>query len=234
MHNSLDLSFTTLIASSTHDIKNILSSALEGLDWLYDRSGPLNSSQHDELEKIIQMLSNVNSELMQLLYFYKFESKQYNLNMHEIYIDDFVKMQQAFFQSMVKSGKFELIVKYDVNLAWYFDDVLVTSAIRNAIMNSLKFAKKKIMLEIIKVDQSLLQINVEDDGNGYPENMLGKIEVMQKKTVSPTDKNSTGLGLMFASQVASVHKSRKSGLKGYMELSKSTELGGAKFSFFIP
>ena len=227
--NRAKFSFATLMASSTHDLKNILGSVLESVDWLFDNAKSLNVEQRSELEKVAQLVAHVNSELLQLLCFYKFENEQYRLLIQEQDIESFINMQAAFFKSLIRTNKVKFTQEFDQNLTWFFDDVLLTTAVRNAVMNSIKHAKSKIILNVDIVNKFLC-ISVEDDGPGFPENMLGDF----KDEIGDIDltTNGTGLGLFFANQVAKMHVVKDK--FGYIKLDKSQLLGGAKFSIYIP
>jgi K+-sensing histidine kinase KdpD len=227
--NQNKFSFATLMASSTHDLKNILGTVLESLDWLFDSVKNLNSEQKNELEKVAQLVAHVNSELLQLLCFYKFENKQYNITIQEQDVESFVNMQAAFFKSLIRTNKIKFTQEFDPNLAWFFDDVLLTTAVRNAVMNSLKHAKSKILLNVDVINKWLC-ISIEDDGPGFPQHMLGDFH----GDVGDIDvtTNGTGLGLFFASQIAQMHISKDK--IGYLKLSTSELLGGAKLSIYIP
>jgi K+-sensing histidine kinase KdpD len=224
-----NFSFASLMASSVHDLKNILGIALESVDWLFDTSKNLNSEQKAELEKVAHNIAHVNSELMQLLYFYKFEHQQYKLSLENQDIESFVNMQAAFFKSLIRNHNIKFTQEFDPALTWYFDDVLLTTAVRNAVMNSMKHAKSKIVLNIDRVDKYLC-ISVEDNGPGFPDQMLGVLDNKMHKGEIQT--NGTGLGLFFANQVANMHVVKDK--HGYIKLEKSALLGGAKFSIYLP
>lgn len=224
------ISFSTMLAASGHDMKNILGSVLESLEWVHSSLDSLTPEQEEEFSKMVQLVSHVNSELMQLLSMYKFENKQYSPTLDEHAVIDFLELQAAFLQPLIKGNSCEVIIDCDEELDWAFDETMLSSAIRNAAMNALKFTKSKILLKAV-VKDNMLEILVEDDGPGFPDNMLGKVS----DCVSGVDfkTGSTGLGLYFSEQVANFHQ--KEGSKGFVELkNQAGELGGASYILLIP
>ena len=53
--------FSTLLASSVHDLKNILGAALESVAWLSDTTAGLTDEQSAEFKKVSRLLASVNS-----------------------------------------------------------------------------------------------------------------------------------------------------------------------------
>jgi len=66
--------------------------------------------------------------------------------------------------------------------------------LRNFIGNANKFSKKKIFINL-KSDSEITEITIEDDGEGYPRDILSKIGEPYLKTNRTNDKSKTGLGL---------------------------------------
>jgi K+-sensing histidine kinase KdpD len=221
--------FSTLLASSVHDLKNVLSSVLESLDWLSNNINNLNDEQANEFTKTSQLIAQANSELMELLCFYKFENDQYLISSLEHNVAECLEFQMLFISSLVKRGQITVTVNFDEELMWRFDQTLVNTAIRNAAMNALKYAKKQIKLSA-RVEHGLLKLQVADDGNGYPSSMLGRVEEYVGNIDLNT--NSTGLGLYFAEKVAKMHIVNKQ--QGYLELTNDNILGGAAFNLYLP
>ena len=66
--------------------------------------------------------------------------------------------------------------------------------IRNFIGNANKFANEKIFITI-KSDSEISEIIIEDDGAGYPKDILNKIGEAYIKSDSSKDRSRSGLGL---------------------------------------
>ncbi len=70
----------------------------------------------------------------------------------------------------------------------------IVYGLRNFIGNANKFSKKKIFITL-KSDNENTEISIEDDGNGYPSNILSKIGEPYLKSYS--DKTGLGLGIFI-------------------------------------
>ena len=70
----------------------------------------------------------------------------------------------------------------------------IVYGLRNFIGNANKFSKDKIFINL-KSDSEMTEITIEDDGEGYPKDILSKIGEPYLKSSNPIDKSKTGLGL---------------------------------------
>ncbi len=70
----------------------------------------------------------------------------------------------------------------------------IVYGLRNFIGNANKFSKEKIFINL-KSDSEITEITIEDDGDGYPRDILSKIGEPYLKTSNPYDRSKTGLGL---------------------------------------
>ena len=66
--------------------------------------------------------------------------------------------------------------------------------LRNFIGNASKFAKEKIFISL-KSNNDYTEITIEDDGGGYPSEILSKIGEPYLRSLKNKDKNQSGLGL---------------------------------------
>ena len=65
---------------------------------------------------------------------------------------------------------------------------------RNFIGNANKFAESSVFINL-KSNSETTEIIIEDDGIGYPRDILSKIGEPYLKSTDPIDKSKTGLGL---------------------------------------
>ena len=70
----------------------------------------------------------------------------------------------------------------------------IVYGLRNFIGNANKFSKNSIYINL-KSDSEFTEITIEDDGNGYPKDVLSKIGEPYLRSTDPIDKSKTGLGL---------------------------------------
>ena len=70
----------------------------------------------------------------------------------------------------------------------------IVYGLRNFIGNANKFCNEAIYINL-KSDSEITEIIIEDDGNGYPKDVLSKIGEPYLRTKDPIEKSKTGLGL---------------------------------------
>ncbi len=70
----------------------------------------------------------------------------------------------------------------------------IVYGLRNFIGNANKFAKSNIFINL-KSDSEMTEITVEDDGNGYPRDIISKIGEPYLKSNNSKDRSKEGLGL---------------------------------------
>jgi two-component system sensor histidine kinase RegB len=105
------------------------------------------------------------------------------------YINEIIK-------SFKETSKKEFIIKFDQ----YFNSLNISKSIeivyglRNFIGNANKFAKSKVFIDI-KSDNDITEIIIEDDGEGYPKDVLRNIGEPYLRSYKSSIKSKTGLGL---------------------------------------
>jgi two-component system sensor histidine kinase RegB len=105
------------------------------------------------------------------------------------YVNEIIK-------SFKETSKKEFILNFDQ----YFYSLSITKSIeivyglRNFIGNANKFSKSKVFVNI-KSDNNVTEIIIEDDGEGYPNDVLSKIGEPYVKSYKSSIKSKSGLGL---------------------------------------
>ncbi|MDA7637847.1 ActS/PrrB/RegB family redox-sensitive histidine kinase [Candidatus Pelagibacter sp.] len=80
------------------------------------------------------------------------------------------------------------------NLKKITKSIEIVYGLRNFIGNANKFSKGKIYINL-KSDSETTEITIEDDGNGYPKDVLSKIGEPYLRSKDPIEKSKIGLGL---------------------------------------
>ena len=89
---------------------------------------------------------------------------------------------------------FILNIDQDRNPKKITKSIEIIYGLRNFIGNANKFCKSKIFITL-KSNSEITEITIEDDGNGYPSDILSKIGEPYLKSIKKTNKEKTGLGL---------------------------------------
>ena len=149
--------------------------------------------QHD-ISKDIELLSSQVERCNEIL-------KRLTLNPVEE--DDFIDKDQTmkdYLSEIASSFKeiskksFVLNFDQDSNEKRITKSIEIVYGLRNFIGNANKFAKNTIHINL-KSDSETTQITIEDDGNGYPRDVLSKIGEPYLKSNNSKDKSKSGLGL---------------------------------------
>ena len=147
-----------------------------------------------EFEKDIELLNSQVERCNEIL-------KRLSLN--PIEEDDFIDKDIAvrtYLSEIISSFKeiskknFIFNFDQDSNPKKITKSIEIVYGLRNFIGNANKFSKDKIFINL-KSDSEMTEITIEDDGKGYPKDILSKIGEPYLKSSNPLDKTKTGLGL---------------------------------------
>ena len=223
------VNFTAFLASIAHDIKNSLSMMLSSLDEVATKCTPETCHSHKHLSQIQYEASRVNNNLIQLLTLYKMDTDQFGINISQYPVSEV--LQETILQNkpLLDFKGFEVSTECPEDLYWFFDRELLMGIINNIMSNAFRHAKGKIKMTAAESEGQFI-LTIEDDGEGYPEELL-ESEGQTSRGVS-FKTGSTGLGLYFASMVAKMHKNK--GKEGFINISNGGEYGGSCFSITLP
>ena len=76
----------------------------------------------------------------------------------------------------------------------FFKSIELVYGLRNFIGNANKYAKKNILITV-ESDNNFTNIIIEDDGFGFPKDILNKIGEPYLKSLTEKDESKKGLGL---------------------------------------
>tara|TARA_B100000989_G_scaffold220636_1_gene168408 strand:- start:318 stop:1598 length:1281 start_codon:yes stop_codon:yes gene_type:complete len=111
----------------------------------------------------------------------------------DLTMKDYLKEIVLSFQE-TSDKEFILNFDQDSNSKKITKSIEIVYGLRNFIGNANKFSKNKIFI-ILKSDLNFTEITIEDDGNGYPNDILSKIGEPYLKSFKDDHKSKNGLGL---------------------------------------
>ena len=82
----------------------------------------------------------------------------------------------------------------DSNIRKITKSIEIVYGVRNFIGNANKFARSSIYINL-QSDSEITQISIEDDGKGFPKDILSKIGEPYLRSNNPIEKSKSGLGL---------------------------------------
>ena len=147
-----------------------------------------------DIEKDIELLASQVERCNEIL-------KRLTLNPVEE--DDFIDKDLAMrdylseiISSFKEISKKKFIFNYDQdsNVRKITKSIEIVYGLRNFIGNANKFSKNTVYINL-KSDSEITEVIIEDDGNGYPRDVLSKIGEPYLSTNYPQEKSQTGLGL---------------------------------------
>lgn len=222
------LDFSTVLASTVHDMKNSLSLLMQSWNQWLERLPP-ELAESGERGVIEYESLRLNGMLMQMLGLYKLQINQLPLHPDWADIEELLQEQLARHAEILQARNIRSSCAIEDVALFVLDTELVGSVIGNVINNSIRYTRSTIQLSASRHNDMLL-ICVNDDGRGYPQDMLGRYgSDTQDADVS---NGSTGLGLYFGQCIAQMHQ--RDGQQGYIELRNGGELGGGEFRLYLP
>ena len=147
-----------------------------------------------DIEKDIQLLSSQVERCNEIL-------KRLSLNPVEE--DDFIDKDltmRDYLSEIISSFKeiskknFVFNFDQDSNIKKITKSIEIVYGLRNFIGNANKFSDSKIYINL-KSDSEITEIVIEDDGDGFPRDVLSKIGEPYLRSSNPKEKSKTGLGL---------------------------------------
>ena len=226
-----ELSFTDLIASSIHDMKNSLNlqvSALEGIALQCRDKG--DDARFQDLGRVIYQTNRMNLNLVELLSLYRLSKSIYPMDITEQAVAEVIEEAVMQNQSMMDFKGIVVSVDCDSDCYWYMDRELIKGVLLNALNNAFHYTLDKIHI-VAAIRDKNLELRVEDNGQGYPQRMLASPDLASDQGVS-FQTHSTGLGFYFSEQVAHLHRNGQR--KGSLRIENGGTLGGGCFVLRLP
>tara|TARA_Y100001970_G_scaffold346_1_gene411 strand:- start:880 stop:2157 length:1278 start_codon:yes stop_codon:yes gene_type:complete len=204
-------------AAAAHSLGTPLSTIKIISQDLYD-----NFKNNKDLKKDIELLVSQVDRCNEIL-------KKLSLNpaVEDDFIDknislhDYVKEIVNSFKE-ISEKNFIINIEQNYNSFEISKSIEIVYGIRNFIGNANKFAKKNIIISITS-DSEKSSISIEDDGSGFPKDILTKIGEPYIKSLQPKSKSSTGLGLGIFIGKTLLEKN-----KGKLLIRNSETRGGAE------
>lgn len=227
----MNINFSTVLASSVHDMKNSVGMLIFSLQKLIEESSPQTAQQKAVFSQLEYEAARINNDLVQLLTLYRLDEKILSASVDEASVSEVLSDQIARNETLFVSKGIAIKLNCDEGLIGYFDAELIGSVVNNLLVNSARYARTQISISA-KVAAPYLVIDIEDDGIGFPEAMLTHNAENEGEGASSNTLGATGLGLVFAQKILSLHGINDT--KGYLEFSNSGINGGAKVRLYVP
>jgi K+-sensing histidine kinase KdpD len=226
-----EISFSDLIASSIHDMKNSLNLQVSALEVIARHSHDKgDEATYQDLGRVIYQANRMNLNLVELLSLYKLSKSIYPMDITEQMVAEVIEEAVMQNQSMMDFKGIAVNVDCAPDCSWYLDRELVKGVLVNALNNAYQYTSDKIHVRAL-IQNKRLELRVEDNGQGYPDRMLLNPDLPTGQGVH-FDTGSTGLGFYFSEQVARLHKNGSQ--RGALAIENGGSLGGGCFVLRLP
>ncbi len=222
--------FSTLMASSVHDMKNAIAAIGQAYESLLAKLPP-ELGQCAEVSLIERESLRLDAMLIQLLGLYKFEHGQLQLQCDYHRLDDFFEDLHQRHAGLLDYRGLQLDIELDEpDLEGFFDASLLATLFDNALGNAINHARSSLILRAAQRDGEVV-LELCDDGPGYPAGMLGPVREREASGIDRSS-GSTGLGLYFAASIVALHD--QDGRPARLELANGGCLPGACLQVGLP
>lgn len=228
-HVTSSIDFSSVLAAAVHDMKNSLFLLIQSIEALSHALPAENSLAQEQVANVHYEASRLNTNLVQILSLYRAELESLPITVDECFVFDLVQDVLGSNTLYIKQKDIAIEVAIDSELNWYLDEELIYLLLNDAIINAMRYGTSKIKVSAIPEDTHLT-LKVEDDGRGYPDDMLNKSH--EHLADFELSQGRTGLGLFFAKLIAKAHSQGEN--KGTIALSNGGVYGGSVFEVKIP
>jgi two-component system, OmpR family, sensor histidine kinase SenX3 len=229
----VQLSFSDILASTLHDTKNSLGMLFSTLEEMIGQCKEKPCEMYHGLYTLQYEIKRLNHSLIRLLTLYKANKSQLLLNIDYYSVSEFIDDIILQNEPILKSKSISVERDCPDNLFKAFDRGLVAGVLDNILNNAFRYTNDRVKISA-REEGDYLALSIEDNGPGYPENMLigGGQEAGPSRTRVDFGTGSTGLGLYFSLLVAGSHRNRDK--HGYISIVNGGAYGGGIFTMFLP
>lgn len=201
--NKRDTARTNWIAGISHDIRTPLSIAM-GYAGQWETDTELSEEKREQAAVIRRQCERIKTLVNDLNLTSKLEYEMQPLRLEMLYLAPLLRaIAVDFLNEMPEIYQLELSIPDQAqNISLEGDMELLKRAISNLVINSMKHNPKGCQITItLESDKQSCTIGISDDGVGFTEEMLCKLN--QKEI--PVELNTHGLGLILVRQIVKAH-----------------------------
>lgn len=207
--NRHKINFFTFI---THDLKTPLTLVLSPLQRLI-RSKDLTPELKKKMEVIYNNANRMNHLIDEIMTFSKIEMKQLKINVKQGDALAFIYDISSIFEMIAIEREIDFIIDIDQTAkeSVWFSPSNVERIIYNLLSNAFKYTPKGGMITLAAsiehhVNQTFLNIQVDDTGRGIPHELLEKIFENYYQVERKDASEGSGIGLALTKMLVNIHK----------------------------
>lgn len=222
-----EIDFTTVLASSIHDMKNSLCLLIQSIESL--AHAHQDSAHAEAFSQLHYEAQRINMGLIQLLALYREQQQHLPVNIDAFYLAELVDELVITHEYYAEQRHIEVQVDIADDLICHGDRDLLSALLNDIFVNAIRYTADTIKVTA-QPTAAGTEICINDNGAGYPATMLeaahqpmAKLNLLEART---------GLGLYFAHLIAAQHE--RDGVQGKIELKNGGSLGGSLFCLTLP
>lgn len=198
---------TNLYSIASHEFKTPLAIIQANIEMLKIKQSPkLLSSGLATMEEEVDRL---NDMIMDMLELKRLTMGSRNFNTTEVDVKALISELFDVYRNEEKNYNLELVVEGNDPYEIQADYSLMRYVFTNLIGNSIKFSKNLVQVKVIlNYQDSALEILVEDQGIGVPEDDQTKIFQSFYRGSNVSNISGTGVGLSIVSEFVNLHKGK--------------------------
>ena len=226
--NQLKNKFIGIVA---HDLRSPIA-IIKGYTDLFlgNLLGDISDKQREFLMSIDRVCENMLNLINDLLDISAIESGKLELDLQNVNLTEYLRDYYDSNNLLAKAKSIEFQLDLDKNLPKIvFDPQRINQVITNLVTNAIKFSFPNSLIVLrAKVVDDEVQISVQDEGQGIPEDQITKLfqEFSDVRSKGTAGEKSTGLGLAIVKRIVSAHNGRV-----WVESKVNT---GSTFTFSLP
>jgi len=223
------INYTKVLSAVAYDMRNSLTIMFQSLQGLSTQDSQDKVLTNDEVADINYQVQRLNGGLTQLMALYNLDQDKLMINVTEQLVEDVLEsvICQNDLYTQSKNINISMTVKPD--LTWGMDVDLIAYLIDDVLSNAIRYSKEAINISAF-IKDGYLNIVIDDDSQGYPEQMLSAATAPINSLVA--DYGRIGIGLLFSKLIVLSHENR--GRYGRLDLSNTSPMGGSSFVVQLP
>lgn len=223
------INYSKILNAVAHDMKNSLTMMFQSLQSLSQQPQEQKIISASELSDINYQVQRINGGLTQIMGLYQAEEDRLMINVQQVLVSDLIESVICQNDLYTQSSGIDCQLDVDYDLMWYLDNELISYLIDDVLSNAIRYSKNKVIIRARIINEQL-EIDVIDDSNGYPQQMIDAAGA--ELHLLDSEYGRMGIGLLFSRLIALSHQ--KDQLTGKIILSNNSELGGSAFKIRLP
>ena len=205
----LDRLKNDFIDTVSHDLRSPLT-AIMGYTELLERTGPLNESQQDFLNRLRDGVEHITNLVNELLDLGRLDAG-FDTRREYVQLEGVLQYSLNMYEDQIKEKNINLITEISENMMEIrVNPIRIRQMLDNLVGNAIKYTPKGGNIKIfLSTQNDQVVLKVEDTGPGIQPEEQGKVfDKFYRASTAPKDVAGTGLGLAIVKSIVDSHQGR--------------------------